>query len=59
MTTMDIQTALEVAKQFRGIARRAETFGHDREIILERLLFAAEDYEKLAKKIEEDMINAA
>jgi hypothetical protein len=56
---MDIQTALEVAKQFRGIARRAETFGHDRETILERLLWAAENYERLAVRIEENMVNAA
>lgn len=38
----------EFAKKLRGIARRAEIFGHDRERILEELIYAAENYERVA-----------
>lgn len=53
---MDIQDAHEFAKGLRGIARRADTFGHDRQRILEELIFAAENYEKVAERMEMDMI---
>ena len=54
-TVMDIQAATEVAKRLTGIARRAVTFGHDRERILEEILFMAEDYARLAARIEAQM----
>jgi hypothetical protein len=56
MNGFDIQAALEVAKKFRGIARRADTFGHDRDRLIEELIFAAENYESLAQRIEDEML---
>jgi vacuolar-type H+-ATPase subunit D/Vma8 len=55
MNGFDIQSALSVAKQLRGIARRADTFGHNRERLLEEILFMAENYEKIAEMIEASM----
>ena len=55
MNGFDIQSALEVAKRFRSIARRSSTFDHDRATIVEQLMFAAEDYEALALRIENSM----
>ena len=46
----------EFAKSLRGIARRADTFGHDRQRILEELIFAAENLEKVAENLEMKMI---
>jgi hypothetical protein len=56
MNGFDIQAALEIANKFRGIAHRADTFGHDRARILEELIFAAENYESLAERIEASML---
>ena len=47
---------LEFAKKLRGIARRADTFGHDRQRVLEELIFAAENYEDVAERLEMQMI---
>ena len=55
MNGFDVQSALEVAKKIRGIARRADMFGHDRARLIEEILFYAEDMEKVAARIEEDM----
>ena len=52
---MDIHTALEIAKRLRSISRRAETFGHSRECILEELIFVAALYENQADRIEAQM----
>ena len=46
----------EFAKKLRGIARRADTFNHDRKRILEELVFAAENFEKVAENLELQMI---
>ena len=46
----------EFAKRLRGIASRADTFGHDRARILEELIFAAENLEKVAEYMESQMI---
>jgi hypothetical protein len=46
----------EFANRLRGIARRADTFGHDRQRILEELIFAAENLEKVAEDLEMKMI---
>jgi hypothetical protein len=46
----------EFAKNLRSIARRADTFGHDRQRILEELIFAAENLEKVAENLEMKMI---
>ena len=59
MNGFDIQAALEVAKKFRGIARRAETFGHDRDRLIEELIYQAENYEFLAQRIENEMLEMA
>jgi hypothetical protein len=55
MNGYDIQSALEVAKRLAGIARRADMFGQDRQRVLEEILFMAEDYAKLADRIETAM----
>jgi hypothetical protein len=55
MNGFDIQAALEIANKFRGIARRADTFGHDRERILEEIIFMAENFELLALHIGDEM----
>lgn len=47
---------MEFAKRLRTITRRADTFGHNRQSILEELIFMAELYETQAEKIEMDMI---
>jgi Na+/phosphate symporter len=49
----------EFAKSLRNIARRADTFGHDRQRVLEELIFAAENYEKVADHLEKQMIEEA
>ena len=56
MNAFDIQSALEVADKMRSIARRADTFGYDRERLIEELIFAAECYELYAERIENLMI---
>lgn len=55
MNGFDFQAATEVAIRLAGVARRANLFGHDRERILEEILFMAEDYAKLAARIEAQM----
>ena len=47
---------LEFAQKLRGIARRADLFGHDRTRLLEELIFAAENYEQVADRLEAAMI---
>ena len=59
MTGFDVQSALEVAKKLRGIARRADTFGHDRARLIEEILFYAENMEVVAEHIEKSMEEAA
>lgn len=59
MTGFDVQSALEVAKKLRGIARRADTFGHDRARLIEEILFYAENMEVVAEQIEKSMEEAA
>lgn len=51
----DVQSANEVATKFRSIARRADTFGYDRQRILEELEYMAENYERIAAAIENQM----
>ena len=46
----------EFAKNLRSIVRRAENFGHDRQRVLEELIFAAENYEAVAERLEMQMI---
>ena len=46
----------EFAKSLRSIARRADTFGHDRQRVLEELIFAAANFEKVAENLEMQMI---
>lgn len=59
MDGFDIHAALSVAKRFEGIARRADMFGHDRARLIEELIFAAEDYRKIADRIDEEMSKEA
>jgi hypothetical protein len=51
-----MQEYYEFAKKLRSIVRRADTFGHDRQTVLEELLFAAENYEDVAESVEMKMI---
>jgi hypothetical protein len=55
MNGYDIQAATEVAIRLAGVARRANLFGHDRERIIDEILFLVEDYTKLAARIELQM----
>ena len=57
MTGFDVQSALEVAKKLRGIARRADTFGHDRARLIEEILYYAENMERVAETVEQDIID--
>jgi len=56
MNGYDVQSALEIAKRLTGIARRADMFNQDRARVLEEILFMAEDYAKLAARIEAAMV---
>ena len=52
---MDIQTTLEFADKLRGIVRRADMFGHDRQRVIEELIYAAENYESVADRFADQM----
>lgn len=54
---MDLHSALEIAKRMRSLARRADTFGYDRQALLEAILAIAENYEEVAERIEQEMID--
>lgn len=43
---------MEFAKRLRSLARRSDTFGKDRETILEEIIMMAEHYETWAERIE-------
>jgi len=58
MNGFDIQSALEVANTLRSMQRRAHNFAHDRDRILTEIGYMAENYEKLADRIEAQMIEA-
>ena len=54
---MDLQAATEIASRMRSLARRADTFGKSRQDILDEIIIAiAADYEKLAVRIETQML---
>lgn len=52
---MDIQSALSVADHFARIARCAERFGYDRERLIEELIAASQNYNRVAENIEKQM----
>ena len=56
MNGFDIQSALEVANTLRSMQRRAHNFAHDRDRILTEIGYMAENYENLAQRIEDLMI---
>ena len=43
---------MEFAKRLRSLARRSDTFGKDRETIIEEIVMMAEHYETWAERIE-------
>lgn len=43
---------MEFAKRLRSLARRSDTFGKDRQDILEEIIMMAEHYETWAERIE-------
>jgi hypothetical protein len=47
---------MEFAKRLRGLARRSDNFGKDRQDILEEIIMMAEHYEALAERIEMRMV---
>jgi hypothetical protein len=53
---MDIQSAYEFSKKMRSLARRADTFGYNRQQILEAMIDIAENYEEVAERVELEMI---
>lgn len=53
---MDLQAATEIASRMRSLARRADTFGKSRQDILDEIIAIAADYEKLADRIETQML---
>lgn len=53
---MDLHSALEIARSMRSLARRADTFGYDRQAVLEAIVAIAENYEKVALRVEQEMI---
>lgn len=53
---MDLQAATEIASRMRSLARRADTFGKSRQDILDEIIAIAVDYEKLADRIETQML---
>ena len=57
MTGFDVQSAFEAAKKLRSIARRADTFGHDRARVIEEILYYAENMERVAETVEQDIID--
>lgn len=52
MNGFDVGSALEVAGQFAGLARRARAFGYSKERMLEELEYLADNYIKVAARIE-------
>jgi hypothetical protein len=47
---------IEFAKRLRGLARRADNFGKNRQDVLWEIIAIAEDYEQKANRIEMEMI---
>lgn len=52
MNGFDVGSALEVAGNFTSLARRAKTFGYTKERILEELEYLADNYTRVAARIE-------
>lgn len=53
---MDIQAAQEIANKMRSLARRADSFGYNRQKVLEAIIEIAENYEEVSDRIELQMI---
>lgn len=53
--TMDVQSALSVADHFARIVRCAERFGYSRERLIEELVAASQNYNRVAEYIEQQM----
>lgn len=46
----------EFGKSLRNLLRRADRFGYDRQRLAEEVLYIAENYEKVAERLEMKMI---
>lgn len=55
MNGYDVQSATEVSAMLRGLGRRARNFGYTLEEIFEELEDKADNYQRLANRIEADM----
>lgn len=53
---MDFQDAYQVAKELRGLLRRADNFGYDLQTLKEQILFMAENKEDYAERLELELI---
>lgn len=53
---MDIQAAQEIARKMRSLARRADSYGYNRQKVLEAIIEIAENYEEVSDRIELQMI---
>jgi hypothetical protein len=50
---MNINEYLDIAKRIESLVRRSDTFGKDKEDILEELLFIANDLRSQANRMDE------
>ena len=55
MNGFDVQSATQVSKTFAGLVRRAHTYDHSRDEILDELQYLAMHYAKLAERIDQMM----
>jgi hypothetical protein len=51
-----MQDYYEFGKSLRKLLRRADRFGYDRQRLAEEVLYIAENYEKVAERLEMQMI---
>jgi hypothetical protein len=51
-----MQDYYEFGKSLRKLLRRADRFGYDRQRLAEEVLYIAENYEKVAERLELQMI---
>ena len=55
---MDIQSAYEVAKKLRNLAREADKFEYSHKALLMSIIEIAQNYEEIAERFEMEMIIA-
>jgi hypothetical protein len=53
---MDIQAAEEISRKMRSLARRADSFGYDRQRLIEAIIDIAQNYEEVAGRVQLAML---